>query len=96
LKRIAKYLFQSLLFTPLLFVLFHSNVNGTVPTAGFYALNDWKGINDTIVDDTTKLQYPFEDYDDPYSKRNQNSPLYLKIHQMFKPRSSMIRLPENT
>jgi cell surface protein SprA len=78
LKRIAKYLFQSLLFTPLLFVLFHSNVNGTVPTAGFYALNDWKGINDTIVDDTTKLQYPFEDYDDPYSKRNQNSPLYLK------------------
>ncbi len=77
-KRIAKYLFQSLLIAPVLLVLFHSNVNGNVPAAGFYKLNDWKGINDTIVDDTTKLQYPFEDYDDPYTKRNQNSPLYLK------------------
>ncbi|NJO91281.1 MAG: cell surface protein SprA [Chloroflexia bacterium] len=24
------------------------------------------------------MQYPFNDYEDPYSKRNQNSPLYLK------------------
>jgi len=35
-------------------------------------------VNDTIVSDTSKLRYPFNDYKNPYSKRNQNSALYLK------------------
>ncbi len=77
-RRITKYILQSLLFTPAILVFFHSNVNGSATTGNFLALNEWKGIEDTIVGDTTKLPYPFNDYDDPYSKRDQNSPLYLK------------------
>jgi cell surface protein SprA len=35
------------------------------------------GLKDTIRD-TTRLRYPFRDYTDPYSKKQQNSPLYFK------------------
>ena len=47
-------------------------VDGTLRFPSIY------GIKDTIVEDTTKLQYPFKDSNDPYSKRNQTSPLYFK------------------
>jgi len=77
LRRIAKYLLQSLLFVPIILVLFHSNVNGNATTGTAFEFNDWKSVKDTIVEDTTKLPFPFKDYDDPYSKRNQNSPLFL-------------------
>lgn len=39
---------------------------------------DLIGVKDTTVKDTSNLPYPFQDYDNPYSKQKQNSPLYLK------------------
>ncbi len=34
-------------------------------------------VNDSIVGDTSKLHYPFNDYKNPYTKNKQNSSLYL-------------------
>jgi len=79
LSRLIKNILLSLIIFPFAFALSLSYANGTkrpgengvLPRANF-------GIKDTIVDDTTKLKYPFKDQTDPYLKTQQKSPLYLK------------------
>ncbi len=78
-KRIGKNILKSLLFVPFTLILFNSNYKGLGETGnGSNRFPAWEGVKDTIVQDTTKLPFPFKDSNDPYSKRSQNSPLYLK------------------
>jgi cell surface protein SprA len=79
LKRISKNILYSLFIIPLVFFrsLFPANEFVGYSKTGL-GPDDNYGVKDTIVDDTTKLKYPFKDNTDPYSKTQRNSPLYLK------------------
>ena len=61
-KRIVKNIFQSLLFVPFALILFSSNIKGLNDKSNVYrVLPGLDGVKDTIVGDTTKLQFPFKD-----------------------------------
>ena len=78
-KITLKYIFFGLIYLPVVLVLGLSNFNlFHKPEKGLSGFDLSYGIKDTIDNDTSKLRYPFKDYNDPYSKKNQNSPLYLK------------------
>ncbi len=78
-KPTGKNIFRSLLFIPIALILYSSSISGlNENNSGRQSNHGIAGVKDTIVEDTTKLIYPFKDSNDPYSRKKQSSPLYLK------------------
>jgi cell surface protein SprA len=78
LKKTQRNIYSFLFILPLIMVFGYSSVIGPEEyiSKGISANVNPKNIS--LDDDTTKLRYPFKDYTDPYSKKKQKSPLYLK------------------
>ncbi|OQY03251.1 MAG: cell surface protein SprA [Bacteroidetes bacterium 4572_117] len=78
-KNRKHYIFAGFFILTFIFIIFSSNIKAQSgpQLVDYEAINLPPAVNDTIVEDTTKLLYPFKDNSNPYAPKTQSSPLYL-------------------